>query len=93
MLNKMNANYELGGGWGHHISLMNKDSFHKVNLSKETVKVYGHITPRPSVGQTIIGEFQKSYILFEFVDIKYCADPPDMFFAEIKAIDQELKAG
>jgi len=88
----LKGDYQLGGGWGHHVSLENERNFHKINLNEQTVRVYGHITPRPKEGQTLVGEFQKSFIKFEFVDVKYCADPPDMFFAEVKAIEQELKS-
>jgi len=87
----MQGDYKLGGGLGFHIGLSDSKSFHKINLNEETVRVYGHYTPRPKIGQTLVGEFQKSFIEFEFVDVEYCADPPDMFFANVKAIGQELK--
>ena len=46
---------------------------------------------KPVVGSTLIGEFKKSFIKFEFVEVTYPGDPPDMFFGVVKAIDQELK--
>lgn len=88
----MNGDYKLGGVWGCHVSLLNPNEFSKTDLNTQTVKVYGHISPRPRVGQTLVGEFQRSFIKFEFVDVEYCSDPPDMFFAEVKAVYQVLKA-
>lgn len=85
----MKGDYKLGGFLG--ISLLDPEEFHKVDLNTETVRVHGHITPRPSVGQTLIGEFQKSFILFEFVHVDYCLDPNDQFFADVKVIGQEMK--
>jgi hypothetical protein len=87
----LKGDYKLGGTRGHHVSLWDKENFNKIKLNKETVPVYGHIEPRPKVGQTLVGEFQKSFIKFEFVSIEYCSDPPDMFFADVKAIEQEMK--
>lgn len=88
----MKGDYKLGGGWGCHVSLSNPDEFSQIDLNTQTVRVYGHITPRPRVGQTLVGEFQKSFIKFEFVNVEYCHDPQDMFFAEVKAVAQEMKA-
>jgi hypothetical protein len=87
----MQGDYTLGGRWGRHISLTDPDQFFGTDLSKQTVKVYGHFLPRPKVGQTLVGEFQKSFIKFMFVKVEYCNDPHDMFFADVRAIAQELK--
>jgi hypothetical protein len=70
---------------------MHPEDFPKTDLATETVKVFGHHPRRPVIGQTIVGEFRRSFIKFEFVDVEYVSNPPDMFFADIKAVDQELK--
>ena len=87
----LKGDYSLGGGWGNHIDLLDPEKFGGVNLNTETVKVYGHQTPIPRKGQTLVGEFEQSFIKFKFVNVKQAGDPRDMFFADIKAIDQEMK--
>ena len=86
----MQASFTIHGGWGNHISWSNKD-FSKVRLDKDTLRVNGHMTVKPKVGDTLMGEFEKSFIKFEFVSVEYCFDPPDMFFGEVRAIEQEMK--
>ena len=86
----MLADYKLGGFWGCHVSLSDPKNF---DPNAESIRVYGHHPVRPKVGDTLMGEFQKSFIKFKFVKVKYCHDPADMFFAEVKAIDQEMKTG
>ena len=87
----MKADFYIHGGWGNHVEWSNKDFSH-VNLNTDTVGVYGHMPIKPKVGDTLIGEFEKSFIKFEFVSVKYPGDPQDMFFGEVKAIEQEMKA-
>jgi len=87
----MKADFIIHGGWGNHVSWSKKD-FSKINLNKDTVRVNGHMPIKPKVGDTLLGEFEKSFILFEFVSVEYCGDPPDMFFGEVKAVSQEMKA-
>lgn len=88
----LQGDYELGGGWGARVSLTYPNNFSSLNLNTDLVDVNGHYTPRPSVGQTLVGEFEKSYIKFEFIEVKYCRDPDDMFFAKVKAVEQKMKA-
>lgn len=87
----LTGDYKLGGGWGCHVSLLDSDAFKDVDLGKDTVKVYGHHPEIPKKGQTVVGEFQNSFIKFEFIRVEREDDPPDMFFADIKAIKQEMK--
>ena len=87
----MKGDYTLGGSWGNHISLMDSKGFSGLDLNTAAAAVSGHTTPRPKVGQTLVGEFQKSFIKFKFIEVKYCEDPPDMFFAKVKAIEQQRK--
>lgn len=83
----MTGDFTLGGGWGRHVSLFNAAEFNV----HQPVRVWGHFQPRPKVGQTLVGEFQKSLIKFRFESVEYCRDPPDMFFAVVRAIDQGPK--
>lgn len=86
----MEADYKIHTGWGDHIEWMSTD-WDKVNLGSDLLSVYGHMIRRPNIGQTLMGEFEKSFIKFEFVDVEYCHDPDDMFFGKVKAISQEMK--
>ena len=87
----MKADFYIHGGWGNHVSWSSR-SFDGINLNTDTVSVNGHMPIKPKVGDTLIGEFEKSFIKFEFVSVEYPGDPPDMFFGEVKAIEQEMKA-
>ena len=87
----MKADYTLGGGWGYHVTLSKPEQFKNTDFNTELLKVWGHYTPRPQKKQTLLIEGHKSFMLFEFVEIEYCSNPDDMFFAELKFLDQELK--
>lgn len=84
----MNADFKIGGGWGNHINWFSPSEF-----GKETAyySVYGHKPNIPRVGQTLMGEFEKSFIKFEFIQVEQETDPPDMFFGKVKAIERILK--
>jgi len=86
----MIADYTIGGYWGNHIEWL-VDDWSKVNFNEDTLEVAGHTPIRPEKGQTIMGEFNKSWIKFKFIEVRYCSEPNDMFFAKVKAIDQEMK--
>lgn len=77
--------------WGANIVLRDHHRFHELDLNHDAVHVFGHRTPRPKVGQTLVGEFQKSWIKFEFVEVEYCRDPSDMFFGVVRAVEQRMK--
>ena len=87
----MTGDFRLGGGWGRHVSLFHPESFHTIDLAREPVRVWGHWLPRPKVGQTLVGEFQRSHLKFRFEKVELCRDPPDMFFAEVRAVEQVMK--
>lgn len=88
---KPKADYYLGGGWGSRISLSDPEGFSKLNLETDLVRVNGHKRVVPQVGQTLAGEFQRSWIVFEFVEVEQMTDPPDQFFAKVKAVQQVMK--
>lgn len=88
----MDGDFKLNENrWGANIVLTRPDEFHKLDLEKDLVPVGGHRTPRPLPGHTLVGEFQKSWIKFCFIEVEYCRDPSDMFFAKVKAVEQHTK--
>ena len=86
----MKADFEIHSGWGDCIEWMVND-WNKVDFSKDTLDVYGFLSNCPEEGQTILGHFKHSDILFKIISIEHESDPPDMFFAKVKAIDREMK--
>lgn len=92
MNTKLKGDYTLGGGWGDHIDLAYPREFHLLDLNKDIVKLYGHTPYRIKVGDTVLGDFQKSWILFKVKKIEYMRDPTDMFFADTVVIKQQLKS-
>jgi len=86
----MKADFKIHSGWGDHIDWLS-DDWSKIDMSKDLISVVGHLQIIPKVGQTLMGEFKKSFIKFEFVSVKTYSDPSDMFSAQVKAIDQEMK--
>lgn len=87
----MKADFKIHYAWGDHIEWWSEEDWNKIDLNKDTVRVWGHMPIKPRVGNTLMGEFEKSFIKFEFVSVEHVPDPPDMFFADIKAIEQEMK--
>lgn len=89
----MKGDYELGGGWGNSIQLSNPEQFKYFNM--DTIfNVHGwksYPQSKPKVGDTLVGEFEKSWMKFEFIEVEYKYDPPDMFFAKVKLIEREEK--
>lgn len=86
----MKADYTIHTGWGDHVE-WNGVKWGNVNLDRDTLPVYGHMPRPPRKGDTLMGEFTKSWVKFEFVEVSYPGDPPDMFFGKVKAIEQEMK--
>jgi len=86
----MQADYTIHSGWGNHIEWINSD-FSNIDFNTDLIEVYGHMPNKPKVGDTLMGEFQRSFIKFEFVEVSYPGNPPDMFFGKVKTIDQEMK--
>lgn len=83
--------YKIGGGWGDRIEWLNPERFSEPFDEKTHFHVAGWKAVKPSVGDGLVGEFEKSRIWFRFVKIRHCGDPPDMFFAEVVPVKQELK--
>lgn len=91
MKNEMNCDFDIGGGWGCHVSWLNPEEFNADLTESSVYSVYGHLPNRPSVGQTLLGDFKKSKIKFEFISVELMSNPNDMFFAKVKPIAQFLK--
>lgn len=83
--------FTMGGGWGDAINWENPERFSKPFDEKTKFEVVGWKSPKPEHGDTLKAEFEKSWIWFRFVKVKPCGDPPDMFFATVVAVKQEMK--
>lgn len=57
----------------------------------EEYSIVGWMWRKPEPGQTLLSEFTSSWMQFEFVSVSPCGDPPDMFFAKVKPINQKQK--
>lgn len=69
--------YFLGGGWGDHIEWM-----------KCGDSVAGHKHTRPRKGDVLVCEMISGRIgRYVFIDVEYCSDPTDMFFALVRFHD------
>ena len=85
------ADFGMCSGWGRRISWTDSSQFQKRKLDEDEFDVNGHHDPVPVVGQTLVAEFQRSWIVFEFVSVERMSDPEDQFFAKVKAVKQVLK--
>jgi len=86
------ADFDVGGGWGNAINWSGTEQFDKHPLAPESrFNCHGWKWTKPKVGQTLKAEFVRSWMIFEFVEVKPCGDPPDMFFAVVKPIRQISK--
>lgn len=78
--------FDVGGGWGNRISIREWPKKDDENLAS----VDGHKNPKPRVGDLLRVPCKSGKTMIcEFVDVKYCRDPEDMFFADIKALKYE----
>lgn len=92
MSKKPEADYSIGGGWGDAIQ-WNHDPDKLMELFPGAeFEVIGWKDVKPVVGQTLVGEFTKSWVVFEFTRVREYRDPPDMFNATVRAIEQVPKA-
>lgn len=83
--------YSIGGSWGDAIEWTDPSQFKKEITDKTRFSVHGWKQRIPKVGDELVGEFKKSTIWFRFVGVKPCGNPPDMFFAEVVPVKQEMK--
>jgi hypothetical protein len=62
----------------------------------EKQQLWGHLTPRPAVGDEVLCELKSGRIgVFKIIDVDYTEDPQDMFFATTEPIGylDEVAAG
>ena len=87
------ADFEIGGGWGDAINWNGTEQFDKYPLDTDASRFdcHGWKWRKPVAGQTLKAEFVKSWVIFEFVEVSPCGDPPDMFFAVVKPVRRVLK--
>lgn len=83
------ADFYIGGVWGNCIAWSNPEEFQ--NPHQTFFTCYGFKGVQPIVGDTLVGEFIKSIILFRFISVTPCKDPIDMFFAKVEPIKQVSK--
>ena len=90
---KMTADHKVGGGWGDAINWFPKGQFAKQPLAPDAeYGVVGWKSRRPIVGETLLAEFKLSWMKFKFVSVDWKYNPPDMFFAKVVPIEQEMKS-
>ena len=83
--------FNIGDGWGDAINWMHPEKFQDKITTESRFTVVGFKSEKPKVGDELKGEFEKSWMYFEFTEVKPCGDPWDMFFATVKPIRQEMK--
>ena len=87
------ADFFIGGTWGDAIHWSAPEEFKDIQEGKK-FKAYGFksiFQKKPKVGDTLCGEFIKSWIIFEIVSFKRESNPADMFWIEAIPIDQVIK--
>jgi hypothetical protein len=86
---QLKPNHIVGGHWGNHISWYDHRNWDEIDLLNDTIRMYGHKHIIPNVGELIQAEFENSgKLLFEIVKVKQCWDPKDMFFCDVKLIQE-----
>lgn len=89
---EIEADYSIGGGWGDCIEWSGHDQFDYIPLSDGSLfRCHGWKNRIPNKGSTLKAEFRKSWMIFEFKEVKPCRDPRDMFFAKVTPVKQILK--
>lgn len=74
------SKYRIGGGWGRHVDWFDFDKR----------RIWGHEFKKPKVGDTVVSPMQSGKdAVFKVVDVEYCLDPADMFFATVEDVGYE----
>ena len=72
--------YEMGGGWGNDIDFTNYVPGRNVQ------DIVGHKQDIPQVGDFVVSPMSSGKrCAFRVTEVKWCCDPPDMFFAVVVA--------
>ena len=85
------TDFTIEGGWGNHISWLSPEQFEKVITTDTEFALYGHKRKKPKAGDTLLGEFENSFMVFKFTSVSPCGNPKDMFFAKASIIRQHPK--
>lgn len=68
--------FPIGGSWGRHVEW--------VSTGPDDLKVTGHWTPVPKVGELITSPMSSGKTgLFVITSVETFMDPPDQFFATV----------
>ncbi len=89
------ADFEIGGGWGNSIQWWQPKEFHNIKEGG-IFSVYGFKSKPfkiPKIGDTLVGQFQKCWMKFIFIEVKWEDNPKDMFWGKVKVTEQILKEG
>ena len=84
------ADFSIGGGWGNAIIWTRPEQFDCLSCDSR-LDCHGWKRDIPKVGSTLSAEMERSWLFFEFVEVRRCGDPPDMFFAVVKPLRQVMK--
>lgn len=84
---KGKTTFEMGGGWGDRIEIFN---WSETPNKKHLPRITGWKNPLPKNGDLLKVQMKSGKTgIFEIVNIKYCDNPSDMFFADIKLLKYE----
>ena len=84
----MKTDHVVHSGWGHHITVSDVQS--NENEEDWIVDVWGHLPNVPKLGETLLAVNRDgiTFTKFEFIEVRQETNPPDMFFAKVKAVEQ-----
>lgn len=89
---ELTADYDMGGRWGDKLWWCDVTEFKHREYTEGTLfSITGFKPVIPKVGETLICEFKKSWMVFEFVEVHRYTNPRDMFAAKVRIIAQEVK--
>jgi hypothetical protein len=66
-------------------------NWNKINFNTDILKISGFTQCKPQVGDIVVAEMCDSFMEFEVLAIRDFSDPPDQYFADVKAIKQTMK--
>lgn len=82
-MNCINPNPKEYKKWEHH-TWGNSIEIGRINKNKGTFSIHGWLESRPHDGDKLIYETESGkYAVGYIVNVRYCDDPRDMFFADV----------
>jgi len=85
------TDYLIGGGWGNSIQWTRPEQFNGELTYDSRFDCHGWQRNIPEEGDSLKAEMERSWLILEFVSVRRCGDPPDMFFAAVKPVRQIMK--